>query len=106
MRNASGFSLFSFPSRGDWIRTSGPLFPKQMRYQAAPHPVELQSLSNKVRVGKGVMGRNGSSAAPPPCLAEGGRKLRQRFRSVRDAVFLCVRRSEERRVGKECRERG
>ena len=27
--------------RGDWIRTSGPLLPKQMRYQAAllPDPV-------------------------------------------------------------------
>ena len=26
-------------SRGDWIRTSGPLVPNQMRYQAALHPV-------------------------------------------------------------------
>ncbi len=25
--------------RGDWIRTSDPLLPKQMRYQAAPLPV-------------------------------------------------------------------
>lgn len=24
--------------RGDWIRTSGPLLPKQVRYQAAPRP--------------------------------------------------------------------
>ncbi len=24
--------------RGDWIRTSGPLHPMQVRYQAAPHP--------------------------------------------------------------------
>ena len=24
--------------RDDWIRTSGPLLPKQMRYQAAPRP--------------------------------------------------------------------
>ena len=24
--------------RGDWIRTSDPLLPKQMRYQTAPHP--------------------------------------------------------------------
>ena len=24
--------------RGDWIRTSDPLLPKQMRYQAAPRP--------------------------------------------------------------------
>ncbi len=24
--------------RGDWIRTSDPLLPKQMRYQAAPLP--------------------------------------------------------------------
>ncbi len=25
--------------RDDWIRTSGPLLPKQVRYQAALHPV-------------------------------------------------------------------
>ena len=24
--------------RGDWIRTSDPLHPMQVRYQAAPHP--------------------------------------------------------------------
>ena len=27
-----------FKSRGDWIRTSDPLHPMQVRYQAAPLP--------------------------------------------------------------------
>jgi hypothetical protein len=26
-------------NRDDWIRTSDPLTPSQVRYQAAPHPV-------------------------------------------------------------------
>jgi hypothetical protein len=30
---------FAFNGRDDWIRTSGPLLPKQVRYQAALHPV-------------------------------------------------------------------
>ena len=40
-------SLMSVPiiapenGRGDWIRTSDPLLPKQMRYQAAPLPDTL-----------------------------------------------------------------
>jgi hypothetical protein len=28
--------------RDDWIRTSDPLLPKQMRYQAAPRPDGMQ----------------------------------------------------------------
>ncbi len=31
-------SLTGFSGRGDWIRTSGPLHPMQVRYQAAPLP--------------------------------------------------------------------
>ena len=30
--------MSSYSGRGDWIRTSGLLLPKQTRYQAAPHP--------------------------------------------------------------------
>jgi hypothetical protein len=30
----------SVNGRDDWIRTSDPLTPSQVRYQAAPHPVE------------------------------------------------------------------
>ncbi len=30
--------LTGFRGRGDWIRTSGPLHPMQVRYQAAPLP--------------------------------------------------------------------
>ena len=38
--------------RGDWIRTSGPLLPKQMRYQAALHPDGL--VSGAPSYGRGV----------------------------------------------------
>ena len=31
-----------YAGRGDWIRTSDPLLPKQMRYQAAPRPDTLR----------------------------------------------------------------
>jgi hypothetical protein len=27
-------------NRDDWIRTSGPFVPNEVRYQAAPHPVK------------------------------------------------------------------
>ena len=33
--------LFIRAGRDDWIRTSGPLLPKQVRYQAALHPDEV-----------------------------------------------------------------
>ena len=36
-RDAEPFPL-AFIGRDDWIRTSGPLTPSQVRYQAAPHP--------------------------------------------------------------------
>ncbi len=32
-------------NRDDWIRTSGPFVPNEVRYQAALHPVNLASLS-------------------------------------------------------------
>jgi hypothetical protein len=31
-------------NRDDWIRTSGPFVPNEVRYQAAPHPVIYQHL--------------------------------------------------------------
>ena len=36
--------------RGDWIRTSGPLHPMQVRYQAAPLPDQLQDSTAMVVV--------------------------------------------------------
>ena len=38
-------SYWRADGRGDWIRTSDPLLPRQVRYQAALHPEE--SVSNK-----------------------------------------------------------
>lgn len=37
-------------SRGDWIRTSGPLHPMQVRYQAAPLPEQTQDSTAMVVV--------------------------------------------------------
>ena len=37
-RQAKHMNLGDFAGRGDRIRTCDPLFPKQMRYQAAPLP--------------------------------------------------------------------
>ena len=37
-------------NRGDWIRTSGPLHPMQVRYQAAPLPDQLQDSTAMVGV--------------------------------------------------------
>jgi hypothetical protein len=31
-------------NRDDWIRTSGPFVPNEVRYQAAPHPVIKMAL--------------------------------------------------------------
>ena len=36
----AGRKAFTWTGRGERIRTSDPLLPKQMRYQAAPHPVD------------------------------------------------------------------
>jgi hypothetical protein len=32
-------------NRDDWIRTSGPFVPNEVRYQAAPHPVDNRFLN-------------------------------------------------------------
>jgi hypothetical protein len=37
-KGRTGQSLFFLFGPGDWIRTSGPLLPKQVRYQTAPRP--------------------------------------------------------------------
>ena len=34
--------------RGDWIRTSDPLYPKQVRYQAAPLPDRFRASPHKL----------------------------------------------------------
>src|SRR5215210_8286328 len=44
--------------RGERIRTSDPLLPKQVRYQAAPRPAETENEYSKQPV---------STAAAPPC---------------------------------------
>ena len=31
-------NLQTYTNRDDWIRTSGPFVPNEVRYQAAPHP--------------------------------------------------------------------
>ena len=31
-------------NRDDWIRTSGPFVPNEVRYQAAPHPATKMAL--------------------------------------------------------------
>ena len=39
-----GYMLSTYPlniGRDDWIRTSDPLTPSQVRYQTAPHPADL-----------------------------------------------------------------
>ena len=40
-RATPGRSLLVNTGRDDWIRTSDPLLPKQVRYQAALHPVSV-----------------------------------------------------------------
>ena len=39
--------------RGDWIRTSDPLLPKQVRYRTAPHPDRSPILHNYDTVWQG-----------------------------------------------------
>jgi hypothetical protein len=36
--------LFDNINRDDWIRTSGPFVPNEVRYQAAPHPASKITL--------------------------------------------------------------
>jgi hypothetical protein len=48
------------PSRGDWIRTSDPLLPKQVRYRAALRPansVHLQQYTSPKKRSLGIQGR-------------------------------------------------
>ena len=52
---------FMILGRGDWIRTSDPLLPKQMRYQAAPRP-DRGRIAEKPPGDKGLRDR---SANPP-----------------------------------------
>ena len=48
--------------RGDWIRTSDPLLPKQMRYQAALLPA-LRGIA-ECRIGRALSPNNGSVLVP------------------------------------------
>jgi|688.fasta_scaffold29645_7 hypothetical protein len=46
-------NLQTYTNRDDWIRTSGPFVPNEVRYQAAPHPaIKMAILSNDTTISK------------------------------------------------------
>ena len=56
-----GYDLLISYGRSDWIRTSDPLLPKQVRYQTAPRSVAV-AIGESVRLGKpNIGGRKGRS---------------------------------------------
>ena len=55
-----GYDLLISYGRSDWIRTSDPLLPKQVRYQTAPRSVAV-AIGESGRLGKLCAGRGAGS---------------------------------------------
>ena len=68
-------------NRDDRIRTCGILLPKQARYQAALHPVQIEGLVYYINTKGKISGKKGSShiceMEQPSFVSKGHRELRK-----------------------------